>query len=142
MYVKFQKILMTRCRDMDKKHQKCPKNRALSLLYPYGALTICKKLENTRELSLRYLKTDTHTDTHGQGRLLRTPSGKPGESVYPPRVLTVTLKVSLEKNRNVSIKYLRIRWQQQYKLNSLTYKLPILFPSPPLNIENISKLID
>ena len=57
MYVKFQKILMNGCRDMDKKHQKYPKNggfppfvtpldffknRALSLLYPYGALTSCK----------------------------------------------------------------------------------------------------
>ena len=56
------------------------KNRALSLLYPYGALTSCKKLEKTNEQSLRYLKTDGHTDgrTDGQGRLLRTPSGKPG----------------------------------------------------------------
>ena len=26
MYIKFQKISMTGCRDMDKKHQKCPKN--------------------------------------------------------------------------------------------------------------------
>ena len=33
-------------------------NRALSLLYPYGALTSCKKLEKTNERSLRYLKTD------------------------------------------------------------------------------------
>ena len=94
---------MTGCRDMDKKHQNAPKmgvypicdpprfffkNRALSLLYPYGALTSCKKLEKTNERSLRYLKTDTRTDTrtdghtdgrtHGQGRLLRTPSDKPG----------------------------------------------------------------
>ena len=55
------------------------KNRALSLLNPYGALTSCKKLEKTNERSLRYLKTDTQTDgpTHGQGRLLRTPSDKP-----------------------------------------------------------------
>ena len=104
MYMKFQKILMTRCRDMDKKHQKCPKNgvfppfvtpqdffgflifgfliffRALSLLYPYGALTACKKLEKTNKLSLRYSKTDRrkHTRTNRQGQLLRTPSGKPG----------------------------------------------------------------
>ena len=77
---------------MDKKHQKCPKkggfppfatphdlffkNRALSLLCPYGALTLCKKIEKTNEQSLRYLKTDTQTG--GQGLLLRTPSGKPG----------------------------------------------------------------
>ena len=63
---------MTGCRDMDKKHQKCPqnggfppfatpeiffKNRALSLLYPYGVLISCKKLEKTNERSLRYSKT-------------------------------------------------------------------------------------
>ena len=73
---------MTGCRDMDKKHQKCPKNapkmgvspicdpprfffknRALSLLYLYGALTSCKKLEKTNERSLEYSKTDTHTRT-------------------------------------------------------------------------------
>lgn len=34
------------------------KNRALSLLYPYGALSSCKKLEKSLEQSLRYLKTD------------------------------------------------------------------------------------
>ena len=47
------------------------KNRALSLLYPYGALISCKKLEKTNERSLRYLKTDTRTDghTHGQSQL-------------------------------------------------------------------------
>ena len=65
---------------MDKKYQKCPqngffppfatpkiffKNRALSLLYPYGVLTSCKKLEKSLELSLRYLKTDERTDRHG-----------------------------------------------------------------------------
>ena len=40
------------------------KNRALSLLYPYGTLTSCKKLGKTNERSLRYLKTDTRT--HGR----------------------------------------------------------------------------
>ena len=60
------------------------KNRALSLLYPYGALTSCKKLEKTNERSLRYLKTDTRTHRRtdgrkdGQGQLLRTHSSKPG----------------------------------------------------------------
>ena len=54
------------------------KNRALSLLYPYGALTSCKKLEKSLERSLRYLKTDHGQTNHGQGQLLRTPSGKPG----------------------------------------------------------------
>ena len=32
------------------------KNWAPSILYPYGALTSCKKLEKTNELSLRYRK--------------------------------------------------------------------------------------
>ena len=56
------------------------KNRALSLLYPYGALTSSKKLEKTLERSPRYLKTDGRTNglTDGQGRLLWTQSGKPG----------------------------------------------------------------
>ena len=78
MYMKFQKLLMTGRRDMDKKTSKSPrkwgfspicdpsrfspKNRALSLLYPYGALTSCKKLEKTNEQSLKYQKTDQRTD--------------------------------------------------------------------------------
>ena len=41
------------------------KNRALSLLYPYGALTSCKKLEKSLEQSLRYLKTDGLRTTDG-----------------------------------------------------------------------------
>ena len=61
-YMKFQKLLMTGCRDMDKKHQKHPKNGALPLLYPYGGLTSCKKLEKNKEQSLRYLKTDQQTN--------------------------------------------------------------------------------
>ena len=44
------------------------KNRALSLLYPYGALTSCKRLEQTNERSLRYLKTDTQTHGHTDTR--------------------------------------------------------------------------
>ena len=43
------------------------KNWALSLLYPYGALASCKKLEKTNEQSLRYLKTDHRPRTdHGR----------------------------------------------------------------------------
>ena len=85
---------MTGCRDRGKNIKNVlkmgfspfvtPKNRALSLLYPYGAKTSCKKLEKTNELSLRYLKTPTDgrtTDhgpqTNGQGRLLWTQPGKP-----------------------------------------------------------------
>ena len=71
---------MTECRDMTKYIKNTPKmgffphlcpqkiffkNRALSLLYPYGALTSCKKLEKNIERSLTYLKTDGPTD---QGR--------------------------------------------------------------------------
>ena len=74
---------MTGCRDMDKKHQKCPKNgsfppfvtpqdffqnRALSLLYFYGALTSCKKLEKTNERSLEISK-DRHKDRHKDGQI-------------------------------------------------------------------------
>ena len=37
------------------------KNRALYLLYPYDALTSCKKIENINERSHRYLKMDLRT---------------------------------------------------------------------------------
>ena len=77
MHVKFQKLLMTGCRHMDRKHKKYPKNVffpicdpprfffknwALSLLYPYVALTSCKVSEKLSERSPRYLKTDRLTD--------------------------------------------------------------------------------
>ena len=82
---------------MDKKHEKCPqngffpyitpqiffKNRALPLLYPYGAPTSCKKSEKTKVTNkqttmdslLRYLKTDRLTDRQ---RRVITPSEKAG----------------------------------------------------------------
>ena len=64
------------------------KNRALSLLYPYGTLTSCKELEKTNERSPRYLKADhRQTTDHGQGRLLRSPSGKPGVQNDKPLIL-------------------------------------------------------
>ena len=51
------------------------KNQALSILYPYGALTSCKKLEKTNERSLRYLKKDTwtgeHTDEESQKQIVQ-----------------------------------------------------------------------
>ena len=71
-YMKFQKLLMTGWRDMDKKNQKYPQNGGFPqfmtpqdflLLYPYGALTSCKKLEKNNERPLRYLKTDGQMDT-------------------------------------------------------------------------------
>ena len=74
-----------------KKIKKCPQNGgfsslvtpkiflenpALSLLYPYGTPTSCKKSEKTNEGSLKYSKTNGRT--HGpQGWLLRTLLGKP-----------------------------------------------------------------
>ena len=58
------------------------KNRALSLLYPYGALTSCKKLEKSLERSLRYLKTDyglrTDYGRTDMGDYIGPLSGKPG----------------------------------------------------------------
>ena len=51
----------------------------MSLLYPYGALTSCKKLKKSLEQSLEIFKdgpTDGQTD--GQGRLLRTSRVNPG----------------------------------------------------------------
>ena len=91
MYIKFQKILITGCTDMDKKHQKCPQNGFFS---PFptpqdffskivfcnfctlGALTSCKKLEKTNGWSLRYLKRgyQTNEGSNWQGWLHRTPS--------------------------------------------------------------------
>ena len=82
------------------------KNWAQSLLYPYGALTSCKKLEKTYERSLEIFK-DGKTDgqangqtkgpTNGQERLLRTPSGKLGvqndlEHVKPKFILIYTAR--------------------------------------------------
>ena len=56
------------------------KNPALSLLYPCGALTSCKKLEKTNERSLRYLKTDQLTTDKpvkdGQGPPQENPRSK------------------------------------------------------------------
>ena len=43
------------------------KNWALSLLYPYGALTSYKKFEKNNERSPRYLKTDQRTNGRTNG---------------------------------------------------------------------------
>ena len=53
------------------------KNRALSLLYPCGALTSCKKLEKSLERSLREISKDGPTD-HGQKDI--------GDYIGPPWV--------------------------------------------------------
>ena len=87
---------MTGCRDMDKKHQKYPKNggfppfvtprfffknRALSLLHPYSAQTSCMILEKTNGRSLSYLKTDRRTNGRPQAVVHRTPSDKLGSKM-------------------------------------------------------------
>ena len=58
------------------------KNWTLSLLYPYGALTSCKKLEKSLERSLKYLKTDGRT-TDGRTDYGRTDMG---DYIGPSRV--------------------------------------------------------
>ena len=90
------------------------KNRALSLLYPYGALTSCKELEKTNKRSLRYSKTDTHTD--GQGRILRVPSGKPGvQNVCKSRAYIRDFTVCLcSCEHNVHPKFCRPSCEQKW----------------------------
>ena len=79
---------MTGCKDMGKKLQKYPQKWGLSpicdpqdffskirlsLFYPYGALTSCRKLEKTNGQSPRYLKMDGRTDritTDGRTRVI------------------------------------------------------------------------
>ena len=85
MYMKFQRLLITGCRDMDKNIKNAwkmgifplfCKNRALSLLYPYSALTSCKKLEKTNEQSNEQIFKDGPMDrprTDGQGWFTREP---------------------------------------------------------------------
>ena len=79
MYVKFQKLLMTECRDVDKKHRKCPQSGVYLHCDPprffqkSGSLTLCKKIEKTNEPT--QIIQDGPTD--GQRRLLRIPLGKP-----------------------------------------------------------------
>ena len=94
MCMKFQKILMTGCRDMDKKHQKCPKNGGFPHLWPpkiffqkSGSVTFVplwcpnfmQKIRKNQWAVSEIFTDGPRTDqrTNGQGRLLRTPSGKP-----------------------------------------------------------------
>ena len=63
------------------KVKKCVnKNFFNSSLLTISPPTSCKVSEKTNERSTRYLQTHgrTNTQTDGQGRLLRTPSAKPG----------------------------------------------------------------
>ena len=68
------------------------KNRALSLLYPYGALTSCKKLKKSLERSLRYLKTDQRTD--GPRTDMSDYIGPSRVNPGPKQVLSVHLNAS------------------------------------------------
>ena len=67
MYMKFQKILMTGCRDMNKKHPQdfFSKSGSVTLVPLSYPKFMQKKLQKTNEQSPRYLKTDTQTHTHG-----------------------------------------------------------------------------
>ena len=87
----------------------------LSLLYPYGALTSCKKLEKSLERSLRYLKTD-----HGRTDM--------GDYIGPSRVnlgskMRKVDRAHLEKRfdtHSLSTKYLRCL----HNLFLATYVIP------------------
>ena len=96
MYIKFQKLLMTGCRDMDKKHQKYPQKWGFSqicdpqdffqksgsvifvLLWCPNFMQKIKKKTNGR--SLRYLKTDGWTGGQMDWQRDR------GDYIYPPRI--------------------------------------------------------
>ena len=112
MHMKFQKHLITRCRDIDKKHQKCAlKMGAFPHLWsprfffqksgtvtfvPLWCINLMQKIRNNLWTISEIFKdgyTDGPTDgpgTNRQGWLLRTPSGEPG--------------VQKCKNRNISLK--------------------------------------
>ena len=68
------------------------KNRALSFLYPYDALTLCKKLEKTNLQSLKYLKTD-YRPTDG-------PRKDKGE-LYGPHCVNVRSNIVARSNINM-----------------------------------------
>ena len=87
------------------------KNRTQSLLYPYGALTSCKKLEKSWEGSLRYLKTDRRT-TDGHGWLHRTPSDKPG------------VQNGYKCNKFV---YTSVSWLGEFHINSILCHCSVIY---------------
>ena len=88
MYMKFQKLLMTGCRDMDKKHQKCPHHFPPSVtpqdfFQKSGSVTFvplwCPNfMQKIRKILRAVSEIFKDGHPHGQGRLLWTPSGKPG----------------------------------------------------------------
>ena len=81
--MKFQKILMTGCRDMNKKHPQDFFSKSGSVTFvPLWCPKFIQKTTKTKERSPRYLKTDGRT--HRLGQLLRTPSCKPGVQKKSP----------------------------------------------------------
>ena len=108
------------------------KNQALSLLYPYGALTSCKKLEKSKKQSLRYLKTDhglTHQRTDEHGWLHRTPSGKPGSKMLMDKIANhhkslievMTKRIILWQWLTLSTTALKIKRKQVHKTRSIIW---------------------
>ena len=86
MYVKFQKLLMTGCRDMDKKPQKCPQNgffppfvtppRFFQIsgsvtFVPLWCPNFMQKIRKNNKRSLRYLKMDGQTTDVNPGSKIR-----------------------------------------------------------------------
>ena len=75
-----QKMLMTGCRDMGKKLENCQfgfspnlrprtfffKNQALSIMYPYGVLTSCKKIKKKLLDRFWHIYRLTYRPTDGQ----------------------------------------------------------------------------
>ena len=110
MYMKFQKILMTWCRDMDKNIKNTTKMRVLPNLWPpkiffqkSGSVTFVplscsnfmQKLRKNNERSLTYLNdgpTDGRTTDQWTKAITKVPSGKPG---VQQRLLLRTPRVNL-----------------------------------------------
>ena len=82
--------------------------------------------KKTNERSLRYLKTDTrtHRRTHGQGRLLRTPSTKP-EVQNKDQIHQFTQKKSLgtDQGTRVVYHYLFTQSQMNYHNQAGSYRV-------------------
>ena len=105
MYIQFQKLLMTGCRDMDKEHQKYPKNggfphlwppKIFFLLHPYGALTACKKLGKNNGLMWTNVLTDKG-DYDGSHRV------NPGSKIRMDKTSLVANRTSADLNEGIKI---------------------------------------
>ena len=100
-YIKFQNILRTGCKDIEKNFKNTPKwgfpsivtpkifkiKIGLCHFNPYGALTSCKQLEKTNGRSLRCLKMDRRTNrpmdgSTDMGDYIGAPSDKSGPKLF------------------------------------------------------------